>query len=249
MRSIRAGTRRRATGAHVQERSSNEDRGAVRVLVVEDDQDVRDVLLSALGREHFELRHADDGRVAVDLAQAFRPDVILLDLNLPELSGIDVCQRVREFSDAYILMLTASDDLSDKLVGLSAGADDYVTKPCSMPEVIARIRALMRRTRGASTPDGARAFGDLRVDPSSREVFVGGAPVTLTRIEFDLLDVLTTDPKTVVSRVRLLERVWGPNWIGDDHIVDVHISNLRRKIGSSFIRTVRGVGYRLGDAA
>lgn len=124
-----------------------------------------------------------------------------------------------------------------------------MTKPCSMPEVIARIRALMRRTRGASTTDGVRAFGDLRVDPSSREVSVGGKPVTLTRIEFDLLDVLSTDPKAVVSRVRLLERVWGPNWHGDDHIVDVHVSNLRRKIGSTFIRTVRGVGFRLGDAA
>jgi DNA-binding response OmpR family regulator len=219
------------------------------VLVVEDDQDVRDVILSALEREHFELRHADDGRVAVDLAQAFQPDVILLDLNLPELSGIDVCQRVRTFSDAYILMLTASDDLSDKLVGLSAGADDYVIKPCSMPEVIARIRALMRRTRNISTADRVRAFGDLRVDPSSREVSVGGKLVMLTRIEFDLLDVLSTDPKAVVSRVRLLERVWGPNWFGDGHIVDVHMSNLRRKIGSTFIRTVRGVGYRLGDAA
>ena len=233
----------------MQERSSNGDRGAVRVLVVDDDRDVRDVILSALEREHFELRQAADGRSAVDLAQSFQPDVILLDLNLPELSGIDVCQRVRTFSDAYILMLTASDDLSDKLVGLSAGADDYVTKPCSMPEVVARIRALMRRTRDASTPDGVRAFGDLRVDPSSREVYVGGKPVTLTRIEFDLLDVLSTDPKAVVSRVSLLERVWGPNWHGDDHIVDVHMSNLRRKIGPTFIRTVRGVGYRLGDAA
>jgi DNA-binding response OmpR family regulator len=233
----------------VHERSSNQDRGAVRVLVVEDDQDVRDVILSALQREHFELRHAEDGVTAVDLTQMFQPDVILLDLNLPELSGIDVCERVRVFSDAYILMLTASDDLSDKLVGLSAGADDYVTKPCSMPEVIARIRALMRRTRDASTTGGVRAFGDLRLDTSSREVSVGGEPVTLTRIEFDLLDVLSTDPKAVVSRVRLLERVWGPNWYGDDHIVDVHISNLRRKIGSRFVRTVRGVGFRLGDAA
>jgi DNA-binding response OmpR family regulator len=236
-------------GAHVQERSSSGDRGAVRVLVVDDDKDVRDVILTALEREHFELRQAGDGRSAVDLAHTFQPDVILLDLNLPQLSGIDVCQRVRQFSDAYILMLTASDDLSDKLVGLSAGADDYVTKPCSMPEVIARIRALMRRTRGASTTDQVRAFGELRVDPSSREVHVGDRPVTLTRIEFDLLDVLSTDPKAVVSRVRLLERVWGPNWVGDDHIVDVHMSNLRRKIGPTFIRTIRGVGYRLSDAA
>jgi DNA-binding response OmpR family regulator len=233
----------------VQERSSSGDQGAVRVLVVDDDQDVRDVILTALEREHFDVRQAADGRSAVDLARSFQPDVILLDLNLPELSGLDVCQRVRQFSDAYILMLTASDDLSDKLVGLSAGADDYVTKPCSMSEVIARIRALMRRTRGASPTDSVRAFGDLRVDPSSREVHVGDKPVTLTRIEFDLLDVLSTDPKAVVSRVRLLERVWGPNWVGDDHIVDVHMSNLRRKIGSTFIRTVRGVGYRLGDAA
>jgi DNA-binding response OmpR family regulator len=233
----------------VQERPSIRDRGAVRVLVVDDDPDVREVILSALEREHFELRHAADGRSAVDLAQMFRPDVILLDLNLPELSGIDVCERVREFSDAYILMLTASGDLSDKLVGLSAGADDYVTKPCSMPEIVARIRALMRRTRSGPTTDRVRAFGELRVDPSSREVSVGGKPVMLTRIEFDLLDVLSTDPSAVVSRPRLLERVWGPNWQGDDHIVDVHMSNLRRKIGAVFIRTVRGVGYRLGDAA
>jgi DNA-binding response OmpR family regulator len=239
----------RAPGAHVQERPSIRDRGAVRVLVVDDDRDVREVILSALEREHFELRYAADGRSAVELAQMFQPDVILLDLNLPELSGIDVCERVREFSDAYILMLTASDDLSDKLIGLSAGADDYVTKPCSMPELIARIRALMRRTRSGSSTDRVRAFGELRVDTSSREVSVGGKPVTLTRIEFDLLDVLSTDPRAVVSRPRLLERVWGPNWHGDDHIVDVHMSNLRRKIGSAFIRTVRGVGYRMGDAA
>ena len=232
----------------MQERPGIRDRGAVRVLVVDDDRDVRDVILSALEREHFELRHAEDGQSAVELARMFQPDVILLDLNLPVLSGIDVCDRVREFSDAYILMLTASGDLSDKLVGLSAGADDYVTKPCSMPEVIARIRALMRRTRTGSS-DRVRAFGKLRVDTSSREVSVGGKPVTLTRIEFDLLDVLSTDPRAVVSRPRLLERVWGPNWHGDDHIVDVHMSNLRRKIGSAFIRTVRGVGYRLGDAA
>ena len=232
----------------MQERPGIRDRGAVRVLVVDDDRDVRDVILSALEREHFELRHAEDGQSAVELARMFQPDVILLDLNLPVLSGIDVCERVREFSDAYILMLTASGDLSDKLVGLSAGADDYVTKPCSMPEVIARIRALMRRTRTGSS-DRVRAFGKLRVDTSSREVSVGGKPVTLTRIEFDLLDVLSTDPRAVVSRPRLLERVWGPNWHGDDHIVDVHMSNLRRKIGSAFIRTVRGVGYRMGDAA
>ena len=233
----------------VQERSSLDEGGTARVLVVDDDQDVRDVILSALEREHFELRQAADGRSAVELAKEFRPDVILLDLNLPGLSGIDVCQRVRAFSDAYILMLTASDELSDKLVGLSSGADDYVTKPCSMAEIVARIRALTRRSRTVQAPDRARSYGDLRLDPATREVQIGGAPVSLTRIEFDLLDVLLTDPKVVVSKGRLLERVWGPNWYGDDHVVDVHVSNLRRKIGPSLIRTVRGVGYRLGDAA
>ena len=229
--------------------TTNGEATNVRVLVVEDDQDVRDVIVEALERERFDVREADDGRSAVERAQAFGPDVILLDLNLPGLSGIDVCQRVRTFSDAYILMLTASDDLNDKLVGLSAGADDYVTKPCSMPEVVARIRALMRRSRESQPTDRVRAFGELRIDPATREVFVGDRPVTLTRIEFDLLDVLSADPRVVVSKGRLLERVWGPNWFGDDHVVDVHVSNLRRKIGAPFIETVRGVGYRLGDAA
>jgi DNA-binding response OmpR family regulator len=221
----------------------------VRVLVVDDDEDVRDVIAFALERERFDVRQAADGPTAVDTAERFAPDVILLDLNLPGMRGIDVCQRIRSFSDAYILMLTASDDLTDKLVGLSTGADDFVTKPCSMSEIVARIRAMMRRTRSAHTSETVRMFGDLRVDPGTREVHVAGKPVSLTRIEFDVLDVLSTDPKVVVAKGRLLERVWGPNWHGDDHIVDVHVSNLRRKIGAAYIRTVRGVGYRLGDAA
>jgi len=233
----------------VQGHTANGDAAEVRVLVVEDDRDVRDVVVEALARERFDVREAADGRSAVESARAFGPDVILLDLNLPDLSGIDVCQRVRSFSDAYILMLTASDDLNDKLVGLSAGADDYVTKPCSMPEVVARVRALMRRSREAQAPERVRSFGELRVDLATREVFVGGRPVTLTRIEFELLDVLSADPRVVMTKGRLLERVWGPNWFGDDHVVDVHVSNLRRKIGAPFIQTVRGVGYRLGDAA
>jgi len=195
------------------------------------------------------VRQAADGPSAVDTAERFGPHVILLDLNLPGMRGIDVCQRIRSFSDAYILMLTASDELTDKLVALSTGADDFVTKPCSMPEIVARIRALMRRARSVQGTGGVRTFGDLRVDPATREVHVAGKPVSLTRIEFDVLDVLSVDPKVVVPKGRLLERVWGPNWFGDEHVIDVHVSNLRRKIGSAYIRTVRGVGYRLGDAA
>ncbi len=233
----------------VQEPLSIGETAIVRVLVVDDDEDVRDVIVFALERERFDVRQAADGPTAVETAERFAPDVILLDLNLPGMRGIDVCQRIRAFSDAYILMLTASDDLTDKLVGLSTGADDFVTKPCSMSEIVARIRAMMRRTRTAQTSVTVRTFGDLRLDPATREVHVAGKPVSLTRIEFDVLDVLSTDPKVVVAKGRLLERVWGPNWNGDDHVVDVHVSNLRRKIGSAYIRTVRGVGYRLGDAA
>jgi DNA-binding response OmpR family regulator len=131
----------------VQDPSIDGDGGTARVLVVEDDRDVRDAILSFFERESFELAYAADGPSAVELARTFRPDVILLDMRLPEMSGVEVCERVRTFSDAYILMLTASDELSDKLVGLSVGADDYVTKPCSMPEIVARIRALRRRSR------------------------------------------------------------------------------------------------------
>ena len=220
-----------------------------RILVVDDDEDVRDVIVSALERERFDVRQAVDGPTAIDVAERFTPHVILLDLNLPGMRGIDVCQRIRGFSDAYILMLTASDELTDKLVALSTGADDFVTKPCSMSEIVARIRALMRRTRSVQSAGRVRTFGDLRVDPDTREVHVAGKPVSLTRIEFDVLDVLSTDPKVVVPKGRLLERIWGPNWYGDAHVVDVHVSNLRRKIGSAYIRTVRGVGYRLGEAA
>ena len=220
-----------------------------RILVVDDDEDVRDVIVSALERERFDVRQAVDCPTAIDVAERFTPHVILLDLNLPGMRGIDVCQRIRGFSDAYILMLTASDELTDKLVALSTGADDFVTKPCSMSEIVARIRALMRRTRSVQSAGRVRTFGDLRVDPDTREVHVAGKPVSLTRIEFDVLDVLSTDPKVVVPKGRLLERIWGPNWYGDAHVVDVHVSNLRRKIGSAYIRTVRGVGYRLGEAA
>jgi DNA-binding response OmpR family regulator len=236
-------------GAEVREPLSVGEGAIARVLVVDDDEDVRDVLVDALERERFDVHQAADGPAAVETAARFAPDVILLDLNLPGMRGIDVCQRIRSFSDAYIVMLTASDDLTDKLVALSTGADDFVTKPCSMSEIVARIRAMMRRTRTAQTSADVRMFGDLRVDPATREVHVAGKPVSLTRIEFDVLDVLSTDPKVVVPKGRLLERVWGPNWYGDDHVVDVHVSNLRRKIGSAYIRTVRGVGYRLGDAA
>ena len=197
---------------------------------------------------------AADGEAAVELARSVAPSVIVLDLGLPKLDGVEVCRRIRTFSDAYVVMLTAKADEVDKLIGLSVGADDYMTKPFSPRELLARIRAMLRRPRGGTSAEGVRVFGQLRVDPLAREVFRGDQKVDLTRIEFDLLDVLSSNPRMAFSRAVLLERVWGSDWYGDDHVVDVHVSNLRRKIGDDpssprYVRTVRGVGYRMGDGS
>ena len=203
-----------------------------------------------LDREGYETFLAPDGETAVELAGRHDPTVVVLDLGLPGIDGVEVCRRLRTFSDAYIVMLTARDDEVDRLVGLAVGADDYMTKPFSPRELVARIQAMLRRPRStsqSSSDDQLREVGDVRVDMLAREVRIAGTEVALTKIEFDLLSTLIGRPKMVYSRQILLEQVWGPNWIGDDHVVDVHIANLRRKIdleGRSHIKTVRGVGYR-----
>jgi len=222
-----------------------------RVLVVDDEAPLADLVASYLRREGFDVTVAGDGERAVELARELEPSVIVLDLMLPVVDGLEACRRIRGFSDAYIVMLTARADEADKLVGLSTGADDYMTKPFSPPELVARVRAMLRRPRAAGAAAGARAIGALEIDPAAREVKIGGEPVELTKLEFDLLDALSAEPRVVFSRRRLLERVWGPDWFGDDHVVDVHLANLRRKLGDDaaaprYIRTVRGVGYRIG---
>lgn len=227
----------------------------VRALVVEDAREFRELVVEQLTEEGFRVETAADGRTAVELARTLQPDVIVLDLGLPDMDGVEVCRQVRTFSEAYVVILTFRDDEIDKLVGLSVGADDYMTKPFSPRELVARIRAMLRRPRGSSTTSSSeRRFGDLTIDPGAREVRVGSVKVDLTRIEFDLLDALSERPRLVFSRSQLLERIWGENWYGDDHVVDVHMSSLRRKIGDDpqaprYIRTVRGVGYRLADAS
>jgi DNA-binding response OmpR family regulator len=170
---------------------------------------------------------------------------------LPGIDGVEACRRIRAFSDAYIIMLTAKSDEVDKLVGLSVGADDYLTKPFSPRELVARVRAMLRRPRVAVVGPDLRRFGELEVDPAGREVRVDGRPVELTRTEFDLLDTLSAQPRVAFSRRQLLEHVWGGDWYGDDHVIDVHVGNLRHKLGDDataprYIRTVRGVGYRMG---
>jgi DNA-binding response OmpR family regulator len=224
-----------------------------RALVVDDEAPLVKLVGSYLEREGFEVASASDGEQAVERARAFDPDVIVLDLMLPGIDGIEACRRIRAFSDAYIVMLTARVEEIDKIVGLSTGADDYVTKPFSPAELVARIRAMLRRPRAGPADEGAvRRFGDLEIDPAAREVRRGGDPIELTKLEFDLLDALSASPRAALSRLQLLEAVWGPSWFGDEHVVDVHVANLRAKLDDDpraprYVRTVRGVGYRMGS--
>lgn len=224
-----------------------------RVLVAEDERVLAGVVGNYLSRAGFEVRDCGDGASAVELARAWSPDVIVLDLGLPVLDGVEVCRQVRTFSDCYVVMLTARSDEVDKLIGLSVGADDYLTKPFSARELVARVQAMLRRPR--STPAAAApprwVFGALTVDPAVREVTLDGAPVPLTPTEFDLLAALAEEPRRVLSRSSLLSRVWGTQWAADDRLVDVHLGRVRRKLGDDpaqprFILTVRGAGYRMG---
>jgi len=231
---------------------SADERAQLRALVVDDERPLVGIITSYLEREGFEVAAAYDGNAAVEAARAERPDVIVLDLMLPGIDGIEACRQIRGFSDAYIIMLTAKAEELDKIVGLSTGADDYLTKPFSPGELVARIRAMLRRPRASTSDNTPRRFGALEIDSLAREVTLATEPVALTRLEFDLLDTLSAEPRVAFSRRQLLEHVWGPTWFGDDHVVDVHIANLRRKLGDDpnaprFVRTVRGVGYRMGD--
>jgi DNA-binding response OmpR family regulator len=223
-----------------------------KALVVDDAPEVREMVGALLRSEGFRVTLAADGDTALALARASEPDVVVLDIGMPGIDGVEVCRRLRTFSDAYVVILTARHDEIDKLIGLSVGADDYMTKPFSTRELVARIQAMLRRPRARI--EGGRAavrrIGGLEIDPAAREVRVDGAPVALTRIEFDLLDALSAQPRVALSRAQLLERVWGPTWFGDDHVVDVHMSKLRQKLGDDprtprYVATVRGVGYRL----
>jgi DNA-binding response OmpR family regulator len=222
-----------------------------RALVVDDEPALVHLVASYLEREGFDVSSAADGERAVEAARELEPEIIVLDLMLPGIDGIEACRRIRAFSDAYIVMLTARAEEVDTIVGLSTGADDYVTKPFSPGELVARIRAMLRRPRGAAGGSRLRRFGALTVDPDAHEVLLDGTPVELTPLEFDLLDTLSESPRVAFSRRQLIERVWGERWFGDDHIVDVHVANLRHKLGDDpraprYVRTVRGVGYRMG---
>jgi DNA-binding response OmpR family regulator len=220
-----------------------------RALLVEDTEEYVRVGTRLLENEGYHVSVARDGGSAVQMARADAPELMLLDISLPVLDGIEVCRRVREFSDAYVIMLTARDEEFDRVLGLAVGADDYVTKPFSARELSMRIKAMQRRPRAPGARAELRDFGDLTIDPAAREVRVHGDLVELTRIEFDLLDTLAATPRRAFGRRVLMAEVWGQDWFGDDHVVDVHLANLRKKIGepaarSRHITTVRGIGYR-----
>jgi DNA-binding response OmpR family regulator len=221
------------------------------VLLVDDEEIVRDVLTRYLEQEGFRVEVAADGEAALDLAARSRPDIVILDLMLPKIDGLEVFRRLRDDGDLPIVMLTAKSEEIDRVVGLELGADDYVTKPFSPREVVARIRAVLRRGERANGERGDRVLvaGSLEIDRDRREVRRDGESLDLTRKEFDLLEVLASHPGVVFRRIDLLDRVWDSAWDGDSSTVTVHVRRLRSKIevdpsAPRHIVTVWGVGYR-----
>jgi two-component system, OmpR family, response regulator MprA len=218
-----------------------------RVLIVEDDADIADVLRRSLRNEGYEVRTSADGAEALDVAIGFVPDLVVLDLGLPGLDGVEVCRRLRSEGDVPILMLTARAETEDRVTGLDSGADDYLVKPFERKELLARIRALLRRRppRGAASLE----VGDLKLNPDTREVKRGEREIELTNREFELLEFLMRNERLVVSRERLLDEVWGYDPMAATNTIDVFISNLRRKLEAGdevrLLHTKRGAGYVL----
>jgi DNA-binding response OmpR family regulator len=216
-----------------------------RVLVVEDDAEIADVLRRTLRQEGHEVRSAADGVAALEVAEDFVPDLVILDLGLPKLDGVEVCRRLRAESDAPILILTARTQTDDRVVGLDSGADDYLVKPFERKELLARLRALLRRRPPRGT--ASLAVGNLRLNPDTREVYRGDRAIDLTNREFELLEYLMRNERLVISRERLLEEVWGYDPMAMTNTIDVFISNLRRKLESEgeprILHTKRGAGY------
>jgi DNA-binding response OmpR family regulator len=215
------------------------------ILLVEDEESITTPLAEALERDGFKAEVAHTVADALARARALRPDLVLLDIGLPDGSGLDVCRELRASSNVPIIILSARGEETDRVVGLELGADDYVVKPFSAREVIARIRAVLRRTAApGAASEGPIEIGEVRLDPARRAVALGGEPVELARKEFDLLALLMQEAGTVVPRERLIDEVWDVNWFGSTKTLDVHVSALRKKLDPSYIHTVRGVGFR-----
>jgi DNA-binding response OmpR family regulator len=222
-----------------------------RVLVVDDEDRIRGILRRYLESDGFEVAEAREGTSALRQTREWHPDLVVLDVMMPGTDGLEVLRQLRTESDVYVILLTARSEELDKLVGLSVGADDYVTKPFSPRELVARIKAVLRRGRGLPTADARErlVFGSLVIDVDGREVERDGQLVELSTLEFDLLVALARSPGRALTRRQLLERVWGWDFYGDERVVDVHIRSIRKALGDSadspsLIGTVRGVGYK-----
>lgn len=230
------------------------DGSPVRVLVVDDESNLCELLSMALKYEGWDVRTAPDGLAAVTAARSFDPDVVVLDMMLPDIDGLEVLRRLRALdADVPVLFLTAKDAVEDRVVGLTAGGDDYVTKPFSLEEVVARLRGLLRRAgAGAPEPESLLVVGDLTLDEDSHEVERDGVSIHLTATEFELLRYLMRNPKRVLSKAQILDRVWKYDFGGQANVVELYISYLRRKIDAGrppMIHTLRGAGYVLKPAA
>jgi two-component system alkaline phosphatase synthesis response regulator PhoP len=225
------------------------------ILIVDDEQNILNIVSAYLQAEGYTVHTASDGSAGLRAARSLKPDLLVLDIMLPGLDGIELLQQLRRESDVYVIMLTAKSEETDKVIGLAVGADDYLTKPFSPRELVARIKAALRRYGHSSGPadtPGVLAFRRLRIDVGARRVWKNGQPVELTTIEFELLHALAEHQGRVLSREQLLERVWGHDFYGEDRVVDVHLGHVRKKIETDpanpeFIVTVRGVGYRFED--
>lgn len=217
------------------------------ILVVDDEESILDFVCMGLRYEGFETATAETGRAGLDRFHALAPQLVILDWMLPDLDGLRVCRQLRGVSEVPILMLTAKGDVDDRVVGLESGADDYLPKPFKFRELLARVRALLRRA--GFDPGRRLVVGDLALDLATRDVAVAGRPVDLTRREFDLLELLARRPRQVFTRAQVLDHLWGFDFEGETNVVEMHVSSLRAKLGDRerrLIRTVRGVGYALG---
>ena len=220
-----------------------------KILVIDDEPGILKLISAYLKPEGYEVLTASDGESGLKSARAFKPDLILLDIMLPGIDGIDLLARLRRESDVYVILLTARTEETDKVVGLTIGADDYVTKPFSPRELVARIKAALRRIKASPGPSGQiLSFQRVRIDTGARAVSVDDQPIELTAIEFDLLRVIAENRGRVLTREQLLEKVWGGNYYGEMRVVDVHLGHVRQKLGvEGLITTVRGIGYRFED--
>lgn len=223
----------------------------MRVLLVEDDQSVADGLLDGLSGGTFETRHVSTGAAALEALTEFSPEIVLLDLGLPDIDGTEVCRKMRTVSAVPIIVVSARDEEIDRVVALEIGADDYVVKPFGMRELIARIRAVVRRT-GSSENEAPivneRVFGSLIIDVRTQKVSLAGEDIHVTAKEFELLEYLSSDPGAVFKRSDILHDVWDTNWYGTSKTLDAHIAAIRKKLGNAaWIESVRGVGFRFGQ--